>query len=569
LNTSLRARLPRYENGENGDVHHFDHYPKSLVPVHSKDIGEKMPPVIDYDAYRLLVQAVKDYAIFMLDPKGNILTWNAGAQRLKGYKPDEIIGKHFSIFYGKEDKANRKPQRELETATMEGRVEDEGWRLRKDGTRFWANVVITALHDEKGKLRGFAKVTRDMTERRKAEEILREQAALLEMRVHERTGELERANRMKDEFITTLSHELRTPITAITGWIQMMQQGALTPDQERRALDVIGRNLAAQTQLIDDLLNVSRIVAGKLRIDMQPVYPGALVEDAIDSIIPTAKAKSLKLTRDLDMKLGPVQIDPERFHQIVWNLLANALKFTGRHGHIHVCLKRIDSSALLQITDSGEGIDPEFLPYVFDRFRQADASRSRKHGGLGVGLTIVKYLVELHGGIASAESAGLGKGSTFSIGLPIPALASNVRAGAGAKPHEGTGLTGTRILLVEDEADMREMLAHALTRHGAKTLQANSAKQALRLLEKGKLDLIISDIGMPEVDGYTFMRKVRSMRSTNSTVRSIALTAYAGEEDRKLAAEAGYNSHIPKPITLAELIGVINKLIGERRKLSA
>ena len=191
-------------------------------------------PVVDYHAYRLLVQEVKDYAIFLLDPKGRILTWNAGAQRLKGYKPDEIIGKHFSIFYGKEDKANRKPQRELETATIEGRVEDEGWRIRKDGTRFWANVVITALHDEKGKLRGFAKVTRDMSERRKAEEALREQAALLEMRFQERTAELEQANRMKDEFITTLSHELRTPITAITGWIQMMQQGALTPDQERR-----------------------------------------------------------------------------------------------------------------------------------------------------------------------------------------------------------------------------------------------------------------------------------------------------------------------------------------------
>jgi len=206
---------------------------------------------------------------------------------------------------------------------------------------------------------------------------------------------------------------------------------------------------------------------------------------------------------------------------------------------------------------------------VFDRFRQADASRSRRHAGLGVGLTIVKYLVELHGGTVSAESAGIGKGSTFSITLPIPVLASNVRANVEQKSHNGSTLNGCRILIVEDEADMREMLAHALKQRGATPLQANSAKQALRILQKEKLDLIISDIGMPEVDGYTFMRKVRSLKSTVSKIPAIALTAYAGEEDRKLSTEAGFNSHIPKPITLTELIAVISKLIGERRKLSA
>jgi CheY-like chemotaxis protein len=349
----------------------------------------------------------------------------------------------------------------------------------------------------------------------------------------------------------------------------MMQKGGLTPDQERKALDVIGRNITAQTQLIDDLLNVSRIVAGKLRIDMQPVYPAALIEDAIDSVVPTAKAKSLKLTKDLDANLGPVQIDPDRFHQIVWNLLANALKFTGKNGHVHVSLKRIDSTAVLRISDSGEGIDPEFLPYVFDRFRQADASRSRKHGGLGVGLTIVKYLVELHGGTVSAESAGIGRGSTFTISLPIPVLTSKIRTGITEKTRDRMELKGCRILVVEDEADAREMLAQVLTQRGATVLQAYSAKQALPLLQREKLDLIISDIGMPEVDGYTFIRKVRSLKSTASRIPAIALTAYAGEEDSKLALEAGFNAHIPKPITLVDLIGVISKLIGERRKLSA
>ena len=525
-------------------------------------------PGIDYDAYRLLVQEVKDYAIFMLDPEGNILSWNSGAQRLKGYTAEEIIGKHFSIFYGKEDTASGKPQHELETATMEGRVEDEGWRIRKDGTRFWANVVITALHDEHGKLRGFAKVTRDVTERRKTEELLREQTVLLERRVQERTIELEGANRLKDEFIATLSHELRTPITSITGWVQMLQEGSLSSDQHQKALEVIGRNLAAQTQLIDDLLSVARIVAGKMQIELQPVYPAKLIEGAIDSISPTAKAKSLRLTSDLDSKVGPVQIDPDRFHQIMWNLLANALKFTSKNGHIHVSLKRVDSAAVLQVSDSGEGIDPDFLPYVFDRFRQADASRSRRHGGLGVGLTIVKYLVELHGGTVSVESAGLGKGCTFSLSLPIPAVNTKMLSPA-RHPKDKTGLRGVRILLVEDEADTREMLAQALAQHGAKPLQADSARQAFHVIQKEKIDLIISDIGMPDVDGYTFMRKVRSMKSAMNKVPAIALTAYAGEEDRNRAGDAGFNSHIAKPVTLSELMNVISRLIREHRKLSA
>jgi len=525
-------------------------------------------PAIDYDIYRLFVQEVKEYAIFMLDPKGRILNWNAGAQRLKGYTPDEAIGKHFSIFYGKEDIASGKPQRELETAATEGKVEDEGWRLRKDGTRFWANVVITALHDEKGKLLGFAKVTRDMTERRKGEEALQEQAAYLEKRVQERTAELEKANRMKDEFIATLSHELRTPITSIAGWRQMMQEGSLTPSQERKALEVIDRNLAAQAQLIDDLLNVSRIVAGKMQIDMRPLFPAPLIEEIIDSIRPTAEAKSLKLTRDLDSNIGPMQIDPARFRQILWNLLTNALKFTPKRGHIHISLKRVSSSALLQVSDSGEGIDPAFLPYIFDRFQQADASYARRHGGLGVGLTIVKYLVELHGGTISAES-GIGKGSTFSITLPIPALTLQAGTSEQQTGPEKTALKDSRILIVEDETDTRGMLAQALKRRGAKPIQADSAKQAFRLLEKESCDLVISDIGMPEVDGHTFMRKVRSMNSPVSKLPAVALTAYAGEEDRKLAIAAGFNAHIAKPITLTELVRVIAKLIDERRKLSA
>src|SRR5262245_29816892 len=525
------------------------------------------PPA--YALFRLLVQEVKDYAIFLLDTEGTIISWNSGAERVNGYRADEIIGKHFSIFYGKSDLLNRKPQRELEEAIADGRVEDEGWRLRKDGSRFWANVVITALHDDKGRLCGFAKITRDMTERRKNEESLREQAALLEKHVTDRTMELEKANRVKDEFITTLSHELRTPLTSITGWVQMLETGELTTAQQQKAFEVINRNLAAQVQLIDDLLNVSRIVTGKMAMDLQLLYPAAIIDEAVDSIVPTAVAKGLQVTRDLDHKLGPVRIDRHRFHQIVWNLLTNAVKFTPRNGQIHVSLKRDRSHALLRVSDSGEGIDPDFLPHIFERFRQADSSRSRRFGGLGVGLAIAKSLVEMHGGKIYAESAGAGKGSSFNIALPIPAMTVTPAAIPKRSTASNRELKGVRILVLEDEDDTREMIAQVLKQRGAKPVQAASAREALEIVAGEPFDLIISDIGMADIDGYAFIRQLRAMKSTISKVPAVALTAYAGEEDRRLSMEAGFTAHVAKPITLAELIRVITSLLGERDQLTA
>jgi CheY-like chemotaxis protein len=247
----------------------------------------------------------------------------------------------------------------------------------------------------------------------------------------------------------------------------------------------------------------------------------------------------------------------------VWNLLTNALKFTPKKGHVHVSLRRISSHALLQVSDSGEGIQPDFLPYLFARFRQADSSHSRKYGGLGVGLTIVKYLVELHGGATYAESAGLGKGSTFNIRLPIPALTLSASSASKPTAQSKASLKAVRILLVEDEADTRKMIAHALKQNGAKPVQASSAKQAFELLKQERVDLVISDIGMPEIDGYQIMRQLRSMKALISKVPAVALTAYAGEEHRKLSIEAGFNAHMPKPITLTELVRVAGKLVGE------
>jgi PAS domain S-box-containing protein len=530
----------------------------------SKDLP---PRQADLESYKLLIQEVKDYAIFMLDVDGTILTWNIGAERLKGYKPQEIIGQHFSRFYSQHDIDSGKPDNELKIAASEGRVEDEGWRLRKDGTRFWANVVITALRDSTGVLRGFAKVTRDMTNRMRAEQELRDARNELERRVMERTlalqkinQDLESADRMKDEFLATLSHELRTPLTAIVGWVQMLRGGNLTEAQSLRALEVIDRNLTVQTQLIDDLLNISRIISGKLKVEPQLVYPTPLVEETIESVRPSIDAKQLHLEIDMDIGLGPLRLDVARFQQIVWNLLTNAVKFTPREGFIRVSLGRVSSQAVLTVGDSGEGIAVDFLPFVFDRFSQADSSRSRKHGGLGLGLSIVRHLVELHGGTVGVESQGPGMGTTFSVTLPIPGVAQ-FRAISNLKENgKLANLEGLRVLVLEDEVDTREMVVAALQSSGAVVKEAKNVGEALRLLEGMKLDVVVSDIGMPDVDGYAFMRTVRKTNKTFKRIPAVALTAYAGEEHRQASIDAGFDAHISKPVALPELIRTVAAL---------
>jgi PAS domain S-box-containing protein len=538
----------------------------------------------DYDAYRLLVQEVKEYAIYMIDTNGVILTWNEGGQRLKGYTPEEAIGQHFSIFYTPEDITAGKPANALKIAAAEGRFADEGWRLRKDGTRFWASVALTALHDRNGRVWAFGKVTRDMSERKETEEALRKQAEQLraeiverriaeqqlldarqqlETRVQERTAELSevneqlaQANRLKDEFLATLSHELRTPLTAIVGWVQMLRAGGLTEAQAERAMEVIDRNLGVQTQLIDDLLNISRIITGKLRVDPQLIYPAVTVREVFESVRPTLSAKSLKLTSEVDAGLGPIWIDPARFHQIVWNLLSNAVKFTPKGGEIQVILARHGSQAMLTVRDTGEGIAPEFLPYVFDRFRQADASHSRRHGGLGLGLAIVRHLVELHGGTVTAESAGTGRGSTFTVKFPIAVFPHTLKHISESQTLSTT-LRGMHILIVEDEEDTRDMIARALERFGAKVFAAASAEDAFQLLRKDHVDIIVSDIGMPNMDGYTFIRTIRSLNTPIRSLPAVALTAYAGEDNRNSSLQAGFDIHLSKPVSLAELVRAV------------
>ncbi len=528
------------------------------------------PP--EFEAYRLLVQEIKDYAIYMIADDGTILTWNAGAERITGYKPQEVVGCHFSIFFPPEDAAQGKPTRLLGQALNDGRVEDEDWRVRKDGNRYWAHVVITRLRDERGNPRGFAAIIRDITQSRNTEAELRRAHDDLEKRVQERMAELQQANiqledanRMKDEFLATLSHELRTPLTAIVGWVQMLRADLLNDQQKEHALEVINRNLTTQTRLIDDLLNISRIVSGKLKIEPQVVHPAPIVREAIESVRLSITAKELKLETELDENAGPIRIDPERFQQIAWNLLSNAVKFTPKHGSIKVVMKRSGNNVIFMVKDTGEGITSDFLPYVFDRFRQADSSRGRRHGGLGLGLAIVRHLTELHGGAVAVDSRGPGHGSSFYVTLPLPGPQHPAKVQE-AQPDAQTepSLKGVRVLVLEDEPDTRDMVVQALQENGALVDGAGAASEALRLLEAGPHDVLISDLGMPGIDGYALLRSIRSTDCDFQNIPAVALTAYAREEDRLASFEAGFDAHIAKPVPLAELIRTVACLVNRQ-----
>lgn len=538
-------------------------------------------PAVIQDDLQLLVECVSDYAIFLLDPQGRVATWNAGAKAIKGYNANEIIGRYFGTFYPEEDLVAGKPAYELEVATATGRFEDEGWRLRKDGTRFWANVVITAVRDASGALRGFGKVTRDLTERRRAEEIARElireqtareAAEAAEVRVRESeeryreaAKRAEDANRIKDDFLAMVSHELRTPLNAIHGWVSLLRQRVTDPTLAK-PLEVIHRNCQAQVKIIDDILDVSRIIAGKLMMESRPADLAAVVTDALDVVRPSAAAKGITLTLEVPAEPCRVQGDPERLRQVAWNLLSNAVKFTGPGGTVTVRLARTEiptgQELVLTVTDTGSGIDPQFLPFAFDRFKQADSSSTRRHGGLGLGLAIVRHIVELHGGRVAASSEGLGRGATFSVALPVrdvPASVASARERSttmGAMPAEGL-----RVLVVDDEVDTRDLVAEVLTRAGARVETAGSAADALLALPRFRPHVLVSDVGMPGEDGYMLMAKVRELPpEKGGRVPSVALTAYTRAEDRARALAAGFANHVGKPLDVTELVNVVTAL---------
>ena len=509
--------------------------------------------------FRLLVESVREYAIFMLDTTGVVASWNGGAERLKGYRADEIIGQHFSRFYPATVPRDV-IDAELVTAVQDGIFRDEGWRVRKDGSLFWADVTITPLFDKTGVHLGFAKVTRDLTDRKKAEE---ERAA---------REAAERTDRVKDEFLATLSHELRTPLNAIVGWAHVIQHGA-DADTVRRGIEVIARNAQMQSQLIADILDVQRLATGKLRLTVRDVDPVKVVEAAIETVRPAADARQINIAPILDTTGGHVAGDAERLQQIVWNLLSNAIKFTPRHGRVSVRLHRVLSSVEILVEDDGPGIDPEFLPHLFDRFRQRDSSITRQHGGLGLGLSIVRSLVELHGGRVTAGNRP-GGGAVFAVRLPVGVVtqAESHVATNGARTSwvdSAPSLRGVTVLVVDDEGDGREIVSTVLERCGAEVLTASSAREGFEVLLRTRPHVVVCDIGMPEQDGYSFIERVRALGpSEGGLTPAAALTALATTDDRMRALKAGYQIHVPKPVQPAELVTVVASLSGSIRRLA-
>jgi len=526
------------------------------------------------ERFRLLVEGVAEYAIFMLDPNGRVATWNSGAERIKGYTAGDIIGQHFSIFYPEDARQSGWPDHELQMAAETGRFIDSGWRLRKDGTTFWANVTITALRDDTGQLLGYVKLTRDLTDAKRVEAmetVNRQREELLDAERNARMT-AQRATRLKDEFLATLSHELRTPLSAILGWTQVLIRGEASkgPDEHKRAIEVIDRNARAQVKLIDDLLDLSRVMTGKLRLDLHQVSFAGIVEAAVDSAKPSADVKGIRLKAILGSSQDIVSADSARLQQVVWNLLTNAIKFTPKGGQVQVLLQRVNSHLELSVSDTGIGIPANYLPHVFDRFSQKDSSTTRAFGGLGLGLAICKQLVELHGGAIRAASQGEGKGATFSVQLPLSIVqlhnqsAPRIHPTAETQPGEMVSLPrleGVHVFVVDDEPDARDLLRTVLEDQGAKVTSFASAEDALAALKTSKPTVLVCDIGMPQMDGYQLIRTLRAAESRRERIPALALTAFARAEDRKRSLIAGYQAHLAKPFDVGELILVVADLV--------
>ena len=516
--------------------------------------------------FRLLVENITDYAIFMIDVEGRVASWNSGAQHLLGYTSQEILGQPTATFFTDEGATL---EREIAEARLTGRATSSGWRLRKDAERLFVEGVLTAVRDDDGRLLGYSKIIRDITDKRRTE-LEREQLLQSERAAR---SEAERSGRMKDEFLATLGHELRTPLNAILGWAQVLGRDDGVSAELREGLKVIERNARAQAQIIEDLLDMSSIISGKVRLGMRRVDLASIVDASIEAVRPAAEAKGIGLRVALDRPGNTVSGDPNRLQQVFWNLLTNAVKFTPKDGRVSVTLRRVNSHLEVGVADDGEGIDPAFLPHVFERFRQADASTTRRHGGLGLGLSIVKQIVELHGGNIDATSAGGGKGSTFTVTLPV--LAVNIDPAerheqrdqpASAVPAEldagepYANLEGVKVLVVDDEPDARSLVERLLRDCDASVTTAGSASEAMERVVRDKPDVLFSDIGMPKEDGYALIRRVRKLAGARGRTPAIALTAYARAEDRAKAIQAGYQLHMSKPVEPTQLIAMVAKL---------
>lgn len=511
------------------------------------------------ERYRLLVESIKDYAIFMLDLDGLVTSWSAAAERMNGYAAPDVLGRHFAMFFTEEDQIEGVPERELKVALTRGRYEGVGWRVRQDGSRFWADEIATAVYDEAGNVRGFSKITRNITERMIAEA---ERERLLRHATE--------ANRIRDDFLATISHELRTPLNAILGWTHMLQEGNLSPDAAQRALDTVARNARAQAKLIEDLLDVSRVISGKLRLEMKLTSIIQPIAGALDSLRPTAAGRGVAIDSDVGPECDLVVADAQRLEQVLWNLLSNAIKFTPAGGKVTLTARCRERGVEIVVRDTGVGIRQDFLPYVFDRFRQADSSTTRPQSGLGLGLAIVRHVVELHGGTVSADSAGPGQGATFTVFLPtrLPAPSLPAREGEpSSNAWRRDALSGARVLAIDDDQDARELLAAALSYQGADVYTASSAREGIDAVLRHRPQIVLADLGMPEEDGYSFVRRLRQLDAPElNVIPAVAVTAYVRDLDRARALAAGFQGHVTKPVNMNELVAVTTALLRPHNK---
>jgi PAS domain S-box-containing protein len=519
------------------------------------------------ERYRAVIRQASE-GIFIFDAEtGQVIEANPALLALLGYSAGAIP--QLTIYdIVADDRETIARNIERVVASRSHLLGERQYR-RADGS--FIDVEVSANHVYVGK-DALCAVVRDITERKQAEqqrlELLRAQMA---------RAEAEAANRSKDEFLATVSHELRTPLNAILGWARMLRTGRLDAAASERAIEVIERNAKAQNQLIEDLLDVSRIITGKLRLAVGPVNLAAVIESAIESMRPAVEAKTIALHVMLDTQAGLVSGDAERLQQVVWNLLSNAVKFTPKGGTIQVQLQRINSHVEIIVSDTGKGIAPEFLPYVFERFRQADSSLTRAYGGLGLGLAIVRHLIELHGGAVQAHSRGEGQGATFTLRLPVLAMqeAAPDALSPGANRQAANGplafqqvasLAGLAVLVLDDEPDARLLLTTILRQQQAEVTAVASVDEAFAALPWLKPDIIVSDIGMPREDGYSFIRRLRAVEAERGEkwTPAIALTAHARVGDRLQALAAGFQAHVAKPADPLELVTVISSLVGRK-----
>jgi PAS domain S-box-containing protein len=484
--------------------------------------------------FQLLVESIKDYAIFMLDPAGHIVSWNAGAQRIKGYRADEILGRHFSCFYPSESQRSGWPDYELRAAASEARFEDEGWRVRKDGSRFWASVVITALYDDNGVLVGYAKVTRDLTQSKRIEA-------------------LEESERRMSEFLAMLSHELRNPLAPIRTMVDLFKAKHLDDPQLDMIRDVIDKQVAHLTRVVSDLLDVARIQHGLIAVRRGPIDLSEVVAHSLQAVRPLITAKGHELHVSGADREIMVDGDLVRLSQVLVNLLNNAATYTAPGGEIWLGIARDGADAVITVRDTGRGIDPASLPEIFTFFGRLRRQTEDGGEGLGIGLGLVKRLVDLHDGQVEARSAGIGRGSEFTVRLPLlPEL------GSVEPPTETTEerpVESRRVLVVDDNKDFAESLVMLLESMGHEARMAHRGEQALALADEFRPDVVFLDIGLPDLDGYEVARRLRARPHAPCVLA--ALTGWGQESDKQAAAEAGFDHHLVKPVEMDSLESVL------------